>query len=301
MNGSTESTTDSSTVSGSGSTSHATGSSSAGGSPAASGGGAGGSLVASAGSGGDANLDMMDPTVVTPPSVCAVDEALQTDDGYSIPVIIRNDSSQTIYLGPPAYDCSGQPLFTVEDAAGDEVIPSGPCPLISCAGQATGAPWACPAVCWMEAAITLLPGESHQLTYAGLYTDTVPLTEGCLNELDLTEGNCTVKHEINAGTFTFKAEAAATLDCDPTLAACDFCGPSDTGGCSTPGATVPNPTLFAETTVDLGPANGLFDPTPAEPPPMMVPGEPPPVDPAPGAAPDPVAFTPIVISFTDPQ
>lgn len=234
--------------------------------------------------------------VLTPPSICAVDELLQTADGYSVQVLISNDTSQTIYLGPSAWDCSGEPLFTVEDAAGEEVVRPGSCPLIPCAAQATGEPWACPATCPMEAAITLPPGQVLQLMYAGLYIATVPLTTECLNELDLAEGTCQVKHEITAGTFTFKAKADVTLDCDPTLTACD-CQPSGNGGCSTPGALVPEPTLFAETTVELGPANGVFNPAPTNNAPAMMPGA---GAAPPGAFADPVAFTPVVISFTDP-
>ncbi|MBN2193613.1 MAG: hypothetical protein JW751_12420 [Polyangiaceae bacterium] len=176
--------------------------------------------------------------------------------GWSIEVVIRNESSQTIYLGQPEVTCTIAPLFEVTDASGALVPPVPDCGN-PCGEMMRGGAGGCPLLCLFPQTVTLEPHESTRVVWDGLYGVDVELPEQCTPAGETAPFACDRAEEIHPGTFTFKVEAGMSLECADEFVECDTCTPSESGGCITNAALIAGAKLSADTTVMLDPSYGV--------------------------------------------
>lgn len=186
--------------------------------------------------------------------------------GYYISVALINKTSAPIHLGQDSVTCSAEPLFFVKDASGTPLALPGSC-RASCDLVRSQGPVGCGAACLFPSAVSLAPGEVRYTTWDGLYEVERDLPRQCLAVG--VSGQCRQAVQINAGTFTFSAQAGSTLDCGATSGApCRACMPDGNGGCTTPGSLISGPRHAATTTVRLDASYGVWGaPAPAPLPP----------------------------------
>lgn len=182
-------------------------------------------------------------------------DAYKDEGAANIPVRIINATKAPLYLGPqPA--CGAAPLFNVTDAAGN-LLPSPSFCQLTCQGFINGGGIACPAIaCPIGAVLTLQPGEDSLQLWNGLHNEAVLLTPECRPASG--ESMCLRVAAVEPGTFTFSATAGSQLAC--SVSSCMTCTPSSTGGCTTFGGAVLEPTRSAETKVMLDGSYGLGGP-----------------------------------------
>lgn len=182
-------------------------------------------------------------------SECVYDD----DDGpANIPVRIVNATSAPLYLGPQP-GCGSEPLFTVTDAAGNQLMPPGFCHT-SCQQLLSGMVSGCPSIaCPVGAVLELKPGEDTLQLWNGLFTETETLPPQCRPAEDI--GTCERVAVVRPGTFTFHASAHVAFDCSASV--CMTCTPSSTGGCTTYAGVVSGPVLSTETQMELDGSYGL--------------------------------------------
>lgn len=182
---------------------------------------------------------------------------------HSVPVLIRNDGKVAIHLGPRLENCAETPLFLVRDASGNVLTGPGRC-RTPCESLLAGDPvGGCPAVCPVLKAVTLQPGETISVDWAGLFGVQDDLPSECVpKRADGLEFGTQCEHlqAIAAGTYTFSAEAGTTLDCSQILAeGCAKCMPDADGYCTTPYALVGGSRLMARVEAEFD-ARGQADP-----------------------------------------
>ncbi|MEI9953041.1 MAG: hypothetical protein WDO74_29695 [Pseudomonadota bacterium] len=171
----------------------------------------------------------------------------------SIPVLIENDLKFPIHLGPRTDSCAETPLFLVQDPSGTLLRDPGPC-RTPCDSLLAGDPiGGCPGVCPTPKAVTLEPGESISVDWAGLFGVAADLPSQCIPKRPdgLEFGSqCEHSRAIAAGSYTFSAQAGTTLDCSEVLAdGCYECEPDADGLCTVPYAVVGGATLTARAVV----------------------------------------------------
>lgn len=209
-------------------------------------GNAGGSLGGHATSGGAS----------TGGATCAA-SSFADDQGWSVSVVIRNESKQTLHLGQATLTCGVGPFFKVEDAAGTPLPDLGDCRQ-PCESVVKGGGVGCPAICRFPEAITLAPGEGTSTLWSGLFRTTVSVPVQCLPTGHNSEPlHCDRAQQIEPGRFRFIARAGTDLDCSSTIGTCGACEMSSVGGCRTSAALVAGKSLSAETTVELGGGYGV--------------------------------------------
>jgi hypothetical protein len=186
--------------------------------------------------------------------------------GYYINVALINKTSAPLHLGQDSVTCGIEPLFFVNDASGTPLALPGSC-RASCDLVRSQGAVGCDAACRFPSAVTLAPGEVHYTTWDGLYEVERVLPWECL--ATGVSGQCRQAAQINAGSFTFAAQAGATLDCSKTSGGpCTACMPGGNGGCTTPGSLISGPRHAATTTVRLDASYGVWGaPAPAPLPP----------------------------------
>jgi hypothetical protein len=176
----------------------------------------------------------------------------------SVPVLIRNDLTFAIHLGPRMNQCAETPLFLVQDASGTLLSGPGSC-RTPCESLLSGDPvGGCIATCPQLKAVTLAPGESVSIAWTGLFGIQSDLPAECVPKRSdgLVFGTqCERAQAIAPGSYTFSAQAGTTLDCSMLVpGGCDPCAPGADGGCTTPYAVVGGPTLTAQSVVEIEPA-----------------------------------------------
>jgi hypothetical protein len=103
--------------------------------------------------------------------------------------------------------------------------------------------------------VTLEPGESFTQEWHGVYLKNETLPAGCPPGSVGTA--CTRLAAIERGMFTFRALAAAAIDCSQFGGACSSCLADGNGGCVTYGAIVSGRSLSVEESVLLDPSYGV--------------------------------------------
>jgi hypothetical protein len=176
------------------------------------------------------------------------------DKGWSVAVLILNETSAPLYLGPRMANCGSPPPFQVLDAT-RALLPDGQTCGSSCEDAMNGSFGACPIACAIPTAITLQPGESLSTLWRGLAIVKESLPEQCRSSNGPAQ--CDTARNVAPGTFTFTSQAGTALDCSKFGARmCGPCVPNGNGGCSTPGAIVSG-ALSAEVIVELDGSYGV--------------------------------------------
>jgi hypothetical protein len=178
-------------------------------------------------------------------------------------VLIANDTSDPIYIGPREQTCGPQPLYEVRDASNANLPAPGSCDS-PCQGWLAGNPvGGCPTICFPSEVTQLAAGDVLSLPWAGLYQLEAELPNAC-NAAQQLGGSvtCTVDKRIEPGSYTFYAHAGSGYRCDDTAYGntgygCGECVPSTTGGCVLHGAIVTGAETSAQLTVQLDPGYGI--------------------------------------------
>jgi hypothetical protein len=189
-------------------------------------------------------------------SVC---DGFDDDLGYQLPVMITNEKASTIHVGAEMGNCGFVPLFEVADVDGNPLAQLGDCRQ-SCEQVMRNGPLGCPAICRFPNAVTLAPGEGTIEVWSGLFSEAAALPKSCVDPARQNDIlSCDVARQIQPGTYTFSAQAGTVVDCSMTTGGpCGACMPDSQGGCTTPGV-IAGDIVSAETTVELGPAYGVYD------------------------------------------
>jgi len=107
----------------------------------------------------------------------------------------------------------------------------------------------------MTKVVTLAPGESVSVDWAGLFDVEADLPKACVPERSdgLEFGTkCDHSSAVPSGSFSFSAEAGTLRDCSQNIAGgCHECEPNPEGGCTTPYALIGGSLLTARATVEL--------------------------------------------------
>lgn len=173
------------------------------------------------------------------------------DAGWSLQIEIQNASSQTLHLGPQQAGCSVAPLFQVEDGS-RTVLPSlGACPR-SCQAVIDGSAVQCTLACPSPTTVTLAPGQSVKLPWDGRFASPQTLSPVCLRGASDGNTECVNARRIEAGAFTFSAQAGTVRRCLDTAAPC-ACAQASSGGCTTPGSLVAGTIITTELFTKLEP------------------------------------------------
>jgi hypothetical protein len=149
--------------------------------------------------------------------------ALGTNSGddklLAIPVLIRNDLTYSIFVGPQKDPCS-EPLFEVRDTTGRAINPQALCVPSSESHSTVDAPGGSAIACPNSHAVMIEPGKSFSTLWA-----------------------------IPPGSLIFSAKAGSALQCLTTYC---FCTPdATTGTCTSLPALVRGVPLTTQTTVLL--------------------------------------------------
>lgn len=173
------------------------------------------------------------------------------DPGWSLLIEIKNDSSQPLFLGPQETGCSVAPLFQVEDGSRTLLPGLGACPR-SCQDVIDGSALECTLACPSPTTITLAPGQSVRLPWDGRFASPQTLPSACLRGASGGNTTCVNARRVEAGAYTFSAQAGTVRRCIDTAAACT-CAQASSGGCATPGSLVAGTIITTELFTKLEP------------------------------------------------
>ncbi len=184
------------------------------------------------------------------------DECSSFDDDaeQTMEVVITNQTSQTLYVGPFEQSCGPAPLFSVHQEGRIVEYFDSYCSA-SCAQVRDDGFLACPAICLFPGTIELEPGASYVIRWSGLVHEERTLPAVCSENEFGPEGDyaCYRRAQITPGFYTFSARAGTELDCagsaDPTCGACE---PQGEGACVHTGPIAAGDVLTAETLVEVG-------------------------------------------------
>lgn len=159
-------------------------------------------------------------------------------------ILIRNERSETIYLGPREPTCGTLPLFSVSNAQGEELSAhAGPC-ATSCENLVDGLVLGCGAICLYPEVKSIEPGEALSVAWdTRMFLPASPPQE-CLESASAGV-TCLQAQRIEPGTFVFGASAGTEWICDPGIFP----------DCYDP--LVGGETLTAETVVQLDASYGI--------------------------------------------
>jgi hypothetical protein len=212
----------------------------------AAGAGSGGAPLATAGTagGGQAGGGMASP----PDMACSS----YTDDAtWSLRVQIKNEMSQTLYLGQEESSCESEPLFQVADGT-RTLLPALSTCRSSCETMMTTGPVTCPSACATPATVTLEPGQAVQVPWDGRFGMDFTLPQQCLLGTPASNLACVRAKRIEANIFTFSAKAGTKRQCLEPSGNCP-CTPSAMGGCSSPGSLIAGTIITTELVLNLEP------------------------------------------------
>lgn len=191
----------------------------------------------------------------------AFDDELAT----SVAVNISNQTSGPIYLGDAAEACGSQPspLFGVDDAAGEFLLPVDACRR-PCQQPDNGG---CTLLCAPQRTILLNAGEVLSTSWSGLYTVARTLPASCSQGGTDPVLDCQQAKRVEPGSFVFRAVAGTSLECQQRAedGSCIPCTPAPEGGCETPGSFLAGTVLGAATPVMLNEAYGVYPAAAADP------------------------------------
>jgi hypothetical protein len=159
-------------------------------------------------------------------------EDLKDDKGWQLMIEIKNEMSQTLYLGPQEMNCEARELFQVEDGA-RRALPALAACRSSCQNAMTGMSVSCPLACPIPTTVTLESGQSVRVPWDGRFAVPQPLPQQCVTGTAAPPAECVSAQQVEAGVFTFSVQAGTTRRCLDPSGTCS-CGPSAIGGCSTP-------------------------------------------------------------------
>jgi hypothetical protein len=174
-----------------------------------------------------------------------------TDDkGWSLTVHIKNQMSQTLYLGQEAMTCQAERLFQVQDGARTPLLPPSPC-VSSCQALMTTGSTACPLVCASPSTVTLAPGQSLDLPWDGRFGVNLTLPQQCLHDPQESRAACQRAQQVEAGFYTFLARAGTSRTCPSGVCTCS--PNASGGGCTTAGSLITGTIFTSEFLVALEP------------------------------------------------
>lgn len=231
-----------------------------GGGTAGSSSGAGASLGGSASSTGGSGSTAGSGSVAPGPVNC---EDLKDDRGWQLMVEIKNEMSQTLYLGPEDMNCEARELFQVQDGA-RRALPALAACRSSCQNAMTGTSVSCPLVCPIPTTVTLDAGQSVRVPWDGRFAVPQALPQQCVSGAATPPAECVSAEQVEAGVFTFSAKAGTTRRCLDPSGTCN-CGPSAIGGCSTPTSLISGTIVTTELFMMLEPG----EPSPNGAPPLV--------------------------------
>jgi hypothetical protein len=208
-------------------------------------GGSGTSLGGTTAGGGGASV--AGGSAVTPVTC----EELKDDVGWKLMVEIKNEMSQTLYLGPEDMTCDAQLLFRVEDGARTELPALATC-RSSCQAAMTGTTGSCPLACPIPTTVTLEPGQGVRVPWDGRFAVPQTLPQQCVTSGVSAPSACVSARQIEPGLFTFSARAGTKRQCLDPSGTCS-CGPSAIGGCSTPTSLISGTIVTTELFMMLEP------------------------------------------------
>jgi len=193
-----------------------------------------------------------------------VDCSSYVDHGtWTLLVTIKNEMTQTLYLGQPDTSCEPQRLFKVEDGARTE-LPSLDSCHTSCQAMMTTGPTTCPTVCATPATVTLEPGQQIQIPWDGRFGVDQALPAQCLQPGVVAPASCVQAQRIEAEFFTFSAQAGTQRECLQPGGTCS-CTMNANGGCTSPGSTIGGTIYTSERLLKLEPG----EPSPSGEPPYI--------------------------------
>ena len=174
-------------------------------------------------------------------------------------VIIVNDTSAPIYIGPRMESCGAQPLYEAYDES--NTLLAGPDPCGSpCQSWLAGAPiGGCVGICAHSEVTKLGAGERIAIPWSGLYRVEAQLPSACTASQLGAEGpvSCSVQKRVEPGSYTFYANAGSSYRCNDNPNGCGECVPAATGGCILRNAIVTGSDNFAQLLVKLDPGYGI--------------------------------------------
>lgn len=215
----------------------------------------GGSTAAGSSSGGSRPSDPMDECT-----------GFADDAPSAVVVRILNTTGRGIHVGALQGNCGIVPLFQVADATGEPISEPGFC-RFSCQERLERGGGGCPAICLTPKSVYLAAGESTFIIWEARSEQQSKLPESCVPAPDRFDLQCQVARALEAGTYTFTAQAGTTLDCSDSGGDCSACTQDPSGGCTTPGSVIAGTLIRASTTVELdasygvGSVGGLGGPT----------------------------------------
>ena len=171
--------------------------------------------------------------------------------GWSLPVHIKNTMSQTLYVGQDTSSCEVKRLFQVEDGA-RTVLPSLDGCHSSCQTMMTTGPTSCPTACQMPSTVTLEPGQSIEVPWDGRFGVEQVLPQQCMYAGATGPAGCVQAKRIEASAFTFIATAGTRRECLQPGGTCT-CTPNANGGCTSPGSLIGGTIYTSEFFIKLEP------------------------------------------------
>jgi hypothetical protein len=218
----------------------------------ATGGNAGGAAVGGGGSGGAAGQGggAAGTQAVSSGGNVACD-TFADDTGYQLTVHIKNERSETLYLGPDDKTCTTPALYEVEDGARTKLPALAGC-VTSCQAMMVGAAASCPTVCAEPSTVALEPGQTIDLPWDGRYGVPQNLPSQCMKD-PAQGGSCTQAQKIEAGVFTFVARAGTKRSCLLQGGTCS-CAANAHGGCTAPSSVIAGTIYTSEFLIALEPA-----------------------------------------------
>jgi hypothetical protein len=198
------------------------------------------------------------------PSVEPVDcSSFVEHSTWSLLVQIKNEMTQTLYVGQPTTSCEPKRLFKVEDGARTELPSLDGCHT-SCQTMMQSGPTTCPTVCTTPSTVTLQPGQTIQIPWDGRFGVEHSLPAQCLQAGALAPATCVQAQRIEANAFTFSAQAGTHLECLQPGGTCT-CTMNANGGCTSAGSTIGGTIYTSEYFVKLEPG----EPSPSGEPPYI--------------------------------
>jgi hypothetical protein len=198
-----------------------------------------------AGSGGQAGAG---GSVAPPAMACS---SYSDDATWSLRVTIKNEMTQTLYLGQQEMSCQLERLFQVEDGA-RQVLPALDGCHTSCETMMKNGAPSCPSVCATPATITLEPGQTLQVPWDGRFGVDFTLPQQCVVGAMPSSLACVRAKRIEASLFTFSARAGTRRTCLDPSGSCT-CAPNPTGGCSAPSSLIAGTIITTELILKLEP------------------------------------------------
>ena len=211
------------------------------------GGGSAGQSLGGGGAGGAAGL----PGAGTGTGGVVECTSFADDTGWTLPVHIKNEMTQTLHVGQASMTCDLERLFQVEDGS-STVLPSLDGCHTSCQQMMESGPTTCPTVCAVPSSVTLEPGQIIELPWDGRFAVEQSLPQQCMRAGQTGPAGCVQAQRIEANAFTFIAQAGTQRECLQPGGTCT-CTPNPNGGCTSAGSTIGGTIYTSEYFVKLEP------------------------------------------------